>query len=597
MEIHLSGRSNIKRNPKGEVILDSKHSNKIFVVVLSIILLFPTACKKELEVVGRNGMVVSVDRFASQVGIDILKKGGNAVDAAVAVGFALAVTFPAAGNIGGGGFMIIRFPETGESVAVDFREMAPGLATPTMYLDEEGKIERSKSVVGHLAVGIPGTVMGFDLALKTYGCLSWKEVIEPAIRLAGEGFALTEGRASSFNSLKRRTNSNRRTEEIKSNAEFIKVFSKPDGTDFEEGDLFVQKDLAESLYQIAEEGPETFYQGKIADLIARDMEKHGGLITKEDLASYKAHIRKPLLGNYRGFEIISMPSPSSGGIVLIEMLNILEGFELETMKRYAPQTLHLIAEAMKLACLDRARHLGDGDFVALPVEKLTSKDYAESVRKKIRLEKAVPSEELGKDILTLEKGNDTTHYSVIDSNGLAVATTYTLNNGFGAKVVAEGTGILLNDEMDDFNSKPGYTNDRGSIGTEANLIKPYKRMLSSMTPTIVVKDGKTFMITGSPGGRTIINTVLNIIINVIDFDMNIQDAVAAARMDHEWMPDSLRIEEFIMTKRLEKRLESMGHSLRKISRQGDAHSIFIDPISGLYVGAADKRSNGSAIGY
>ncbi len=565
-----------------------KYLNKIFVVLLSIILLFPLACKKEIEIVGRNGMVVSVDQFASQVGIDILKKGGNAVDAAVAVGLALAVTYPFAGNIGGGGFMIIRSPETGESVAVDFREMAPGLATQDMYLDEEGERERSKSTIGHLAVGIPGTVKGFDLALKTYGRMSWKEVIEPAVRLADEGFALTKDRASSFNSLRERYGNF---------AELIKIFSKSDGTDFEEGDIFVQQELAESLKQIAEDGPDAFYKGKIADMIVLDMEKHGGLITKEDLANYKAHIRKPLKGNYRGFEIVSMPSPSSGGTALIEMLNILEGFELGTMKKYAPQTIHLIAETMKLAFLDRARHLGDGDFVTLPVERLISKEYAESVRKKIRLDKAVPSAELGEDILTLEKGSDTTHYSVIDSDGLAVATTYTLNNGFGAKVIAEGTGILLNDEMDDFNSKSGYTNDRGSIGTDANLIRPYKRMLSSMTPTLVVKDGKTLMITGSPGGRTIINTVLNIIINVIDFDMNIQDAVAAARMDHEWMPDRLSIEEFVVSKRLQRSLESLGHNLRKVSRQGDAHSIFIDPISGLYIGAADKRTNGWAIGY
>ncbi len=568
--------------------MKTKHTNKILIIVLSIVLLLPMACKKELEVVGRNGMVVSVDRFATQVGIDILKKGGNAVDAAVAVGLALAVTYPFAGNIGGGGFMIIRFPETGESVAVDFREMAPGLATQDMYLDEEGEIDRSKSTVGHLAVGIPGTVKGFDLVLKTYGRLSWKDVIEPAVRLADEGFALTEDRASSFNRLR---------EGNGYSAELIKIFSKPDGTDFEEGDIFVQKELAESLKQIAEDGPDAFYKGKIADLIAKDMEKHGGLITKEDLANYEAHIRKPLKGNYRGFEIVSMPTPSSGGTVLIEMLNILEGFELGTMKRYAPQTIHLIAETMKLAFLDRARHLGDGDFVTLPVERLTSKEYAESVRKKIQLEKAVPSEELGEDILTLEKGNDTTHYSVVDGDGLAVATTYTLNNGFGSKVIAEGTGILLNDEMDDFNSKSGYTNDQGSIGTDANLIKPYKRMLSSMTPTLVVKDGKTLIITGSPGGRTIINTVLNIIINVIDFDMNIQDAVAAARMDHEWMPDRLSIEEFGVSKRLGRGLMSLGHSLRKVRRQGDAHSIFIDPVSGLYIGAADKRTNGWAIGY
>lgn len=568
--------------------MTTKQRNKIFVVILSIALLFPMSCKKEMEIVGRNGMVVSVDQFASQVGIDILKKGGNAVDAAVAVGLALAVTYPFAGNIGGGGFMIIRFPETGESVAVDFREMAPGLATQDMYLDEEGEIERSKSTIGHLSVGIPGTIKGFDLVLKTYGRLSWKEVIEPAIRLAEEGFALTEDRASSFNRL---------SERYGNFTELIKIFSKSDGTDFEEGDIFVQQELAESLKQIAEEGPDAFYKGKIADLIVIDMEKHGGLITKEDLANYKAHIRKPLKGNYRGFEIVSMPSPSSGGTALIEMLNILEGFELGTMKRYAPETIHLIAETMKLAFLDRARHLGDGDFVTLPVERLISKEYAESVRKKIRLDKAVPSEELGEDILTLEKGSDTTHYSVVDSDGLAVATTYTLNNGFGSKVIAEGTGILLNDEMDDFNSKSGYTNDRGSIGTDANLIKPYKRMLSSMTPTLVVKDGKTLMITGSPGGRTIINTVLNIIINVIDFDMNIQDAVAAARMDHEWMPDRLSIEEFVLSKRLERGLVSLGHTLRKVSRQGDAHSIFIDPVSGLYVGAADKRTNGWAIGY
>lgn len=568
--------------------MKTKYLNKILVIILSIVLLFPLACKKEMEIVGRNGMVVSVDQFASQVGIDILKKGGNAVDAAVAVGLALAVTYPFAGNIGGGGFMIIRFPETGESVAVDFREMAPGLATQDMYLDEEGEIERSKSTIGHLSVGIPGTVKGFDLVLKTYGRMSWKEVIEPAIRLADEGFALTEDRASSFNSLRERYGNF---------AELIRIFSKSDGTDFEEGDIFVQQELAESLRQIAEEGPDAFYKGKIADLIVIDMEKHGGLITKEDLANYKAHIRKPLKGSYRGFEIVSMPTPSSGGTTLIEMLNILEGFELGTMKKYAPETIHLIAETMKLAFLDRARHLGDGDFVTLPVERLTSKEYAESMRKNIRLDKAVPSEELGEDILTLEKGSDTTHYSVVDSDGLAVATTYTLNNGFGSKVIAEGTGILLNDEMDDFNSKSGYTNDRGSIGTDANLIKPYKRMLSSMTPTLVVKDGKTLMITGSPGGRTIINTVLNIIINVIDFDMNIQDAVAAARMDHEWMPDRLSIEEFVLSKRLVRSLESLGHTLRKIRRQGDAHSIFIDPVSGLYVGAADKRTNGWAIGY
>ncbi|MGD2295324.1 MAG: gamma-glutamyltransferase [Candidatus Aminicenantes bacterium] len=569
-------------------MLKNTKSYKIIPLLLFVFLLVYSGCGGEKGVIGENGMVVSVDPYASQVGINILKKGGNAVDAAVAVGFALAVTYPAAGNIGGGGFMILRFPETGESVAVDFREMAPGKAAPDMYLNEEGKHERLRSSRGHLAVGIPGTVKGFDLALKTYGRLSWEEVIEPAIQLADKGFVLTEGRANSFNRLRKGS---------KESKELLRVFSKPDGSKFEEGDLFVQKDLAETLEQIAEEGPDAFYKGQIADRIALDMEKHGGLITNEDLTNYKAYVREPIIGNYRGYEVISMPTPSSGGTVLIEMLNILEGYELGRMKRFSPKTLHLIAETMKFAYLDRAKYLGDGDFVELPVEKLTSKEYAGSVRDKIQMERAVPSEEIGENILTLEKGNETTHYSVIDGDGLAVATTYTLNDGYGAKVIAEGTGILLNNEMADFNMKPDYTDDTGFIGTEANLIRPYKRMLSSMSPTIIVKDGKVFMITGSPGGRTIINTVLNVILNVIDFKMGIQDAVDAARMDHEWMPDVLRIEEHALSSRLLKSLEALGHNVRKIRRQGDAHSILVDPKTGAYIGAADKRSKGSAMGY
>jgi len=418
--------------------------------------------------------------------------------------------------------------------------------------------------------------------------LTWKDVLAPAIRLAEQGFLLTADRASSFNRVRK---------SAEDSAEFVRIFSKPDGSEFQEGDLFIQKDLAQSLKTIAEQGPDAFYKGKIGALIAQDMEKHGGWITLEDLASYEAHIRKPLVGNYRGYEIISMPSPSSGGTTLVEMLNILEGYELGKEKRYDPRTLHLIAETMKFAYLDRARYLGDGDFVDLPVDRLTSKEYADGIRAKILAERAIPSMDIGEDILTIEKGNDTTHYSVIDADGLAVSTTYTLNDGFGAKVMAEGTGILLNNEMGDFNKRPGYTDDRGTIGTDANLIRPHKRMLSSMTPTIVAKDGKTFLITGSPGGRTIINTVLNVIISVIDFDMNIQDAVAAGRMDHEWMPDRLSIEEFCVSKRGLKVLRAMGHDVRTIGRQGDAHSILVDNETGIYFGAADKRSNGSAIGY
>jgi len=329
------------------------------------------------------------------------------------------------------------------------------------------------------------------------------------------------------------------------------------------------------------------------------MKKHGGLITKEDLGKYEAFVRKPVTGTYQGYQIISMPPPSSGGTVLIEMLNILEGFDLGQKKKYAPETLHLIAETMKFAFFDRARYMGDSDFCEVPVKLLTSKSHAEDIRGKIDLKKATPSAIMGEEILTIEKAMETTHYSVIDKQGLAVATTYTLNGGYGSGVVAEGTGILLNNEMADFNMKPGYTDDKGLIGTKPNLIEPYKRMLSSMTPTVVIKDGKVYMITGSPGGRTIINTVLNVIVNVIDFNMPIQDAIDAPRMDHEWMPDLLRLEKESITEELIESLKAMGHTMKESSRwrQGDAHSILIDPITGLYYGAADKRSQGSAIGY
>lgn len=542
-------------------------------------------------VVSKSGMVVSVDEYASRVGIEILKKGGNAVDTAVAVGFALAVTYPSAGNIGGGGFMIIRFADTKEAVALDFREIAPGHATADMYLDDEGKYVMGKSLYGYLAVGVPGTLKGFELAMEKYGSLNWEDVIGPAIELSEKGFKLTKRRADSFNWLKKRFKHG--TEE------FFRIFSKPDGSEFKEGDIFINKDLARSLRLIAEHGSDAFYRGQIAESIAKDMEKHGGLITKEDLASYKAFIRKPLTGTHQGYQIISMPPPSSGGTILIEMLNILEKYNLGQMERYAPETLHVIAETMKFAYFDRAKYMGDTDFVEVPVDLLTSKKHAEEIREKIDPEKAIPSRKIGQEILTLEKAKETTHFSVIDKTGLAVATTYTLNGGFGAGVVAKGTGILLNNEMDDFNVTPGYTDNKGLIGTKPNLIEPHKRMLSSMSPTIICKDGKVFMITGSPGGRTIINTVLNVIINVIDFNMPIQDAVDAPRMDHEWMPDRLRLEREGLPNDVIEALRSMGHTIGRSRswEQGDAHSILIDPKTGIYYGAADKRSEGSAIGY
>jgi len=564
---------------------------RFFIILILLANLFFCAAPENNGVVGKNGMVVSVDEYASQVGIDILKKGGNAVDAAVAVGFALAVTFPAAGNIGGGGFMIIRSPDTEEAVALDFREIAPGKATPDMYLDEKRNYVEERSLYGHLAVGVPGTVKGFELAMEKYGNLKWEDVIKPAVELAEKGFKLNKRRADSFNVLNKRFKWG--TEE------FFRVFSKPDGSEFKEGDIFIQEDLARSLRLIAEHGSQAFYKGQIAELIAQDMKKHGGLITKEDLGKYEAFVRKPVTGTYRGYQIISMPPPSSGGTALIEMLNILEGFDLGQKERYAPETLHLIAETMKFAFFDRARYMGDSDFSEIPFKLLTSKSHAEDIRGKIDLKKATPSAIMGEEILTIEKAKETTHYSVIDKEGLAVATTYTINGWFGSGVVAEGTGILLNNEMADFNMKPGYTDDKGLIGTKPNLIEPYKRMLSSMTPTLVIKDGKVYMITGSPGGRTIINTVLNVIVNVVDFNMPLQDAIDAARMDHEWMPDLLRLEKGAITEELIESLKAMGHKMKESSRwrQGDAHSILIDPITGLYYGAADKRSQGSAIGY
>jgi len=564
-----------------------KKRNIILITFIIISVFLPVHVFTQ-TVTDRNGMVVSVDEYASNIGVEILKEGGNAVDAAVAVGFALAVTYPPAGNIGGGGFMIIRFPDTGKSVAVDFREKAPGKASPDMYLDENGNYVRDRSYTGHLAVGVPGTVRGFELVMKKYGTLSWEKVIEPAIKLAEKGFVLNERMADSFNSMKKR---------FKNCDELLRIFSKADNSDFKEGDIFIQKDLAKSLELIAENGSEAFYKGKIAELIVRDMEKHGGLITEDDLLNYEAKIRKPVKGTYRDYDIISMPPPSSGGIILIEMLNILEGYPLGKMERYAPETLHVISETMKFAYLDRAKYLGDEDFVKVPVEMLTSKDYAKTIREKINPEKAVPSAVIGENILTVDESNETTHYSVIDKNGIAVSTTYTLNGGYGAGVIAEGTGILLNNEMADFNMKPGYTDERGLIGTDPNIIKPYKRMLSSMTPTIIVKDGRTHMITGSPGGRTIINTLLNVIINVIDFNMDIQNAVNAARIHHQWMPDLLRIENEEIPADAINSLREMGHNIDLRWRQGDAHSILIDPVTGIYYGAPDKRSNGVAAGY
>jgi len=533
-----------------------------------------------------KGLVVSTSSLASDVGAAILNKGGNAVDAAVATAFALAVTHPSAGNIGGGGFMIVRHP-SGESVAIDYRERAPLKSTPEMYVDSEGKIDRSLIRSGYLGCGVPGTIRGLERAHRQYGSLAWQDLVMPAVQLAEEGFALSESLAGSLNRQLEGT--------MGKFTSSVAAYGKPGGGNWSAGDRIVLRDLAKSLRAIATEGPDVFYTGWIADLIEKDMAANGGIITREDLAQYEPRVREPVRGSFRDYGIISMPPPSSGGTALIEMLNILENFELKKYGRFSSETFHLMIEAMRRAFLDRARHLGDPDFVEVPVAHLTSKEYAKKLAATINMDKPSNSFELGKDIVTVtneSESEETTHFSVIDKNGMAVANTYTLESGFGSKVVIKGGGFLMNNEMGDFNKKPGLTNLRGDIGTKPNLIVPGKRMLSSMTPTMVTKDGKLVLVTGSPGGRTIISTVLSIVLSVTEFGMNGRQAVDAARLHHQWLPDNIRIEKTIPPEVLIQ-LQEMGHDVKVQRGQGDGHTIFVDLAGGLAYGANDKRSSDS----
>jgi gamma-glutamyltranspeptidase/glutathione hydrolase len=539
------------------------------------------ATQADLGVPSKDGLVVCVSTPACDAGASILAKGGNAVDAAVATAFALAVTHPSAGNIGGGGFMIVR-TASGKATSFDYRERAPLKATQTMYLGPDGQIVRSLTNAGYLAPGVPGTVRGLELAHKKFGKLPWRTVVEPSVALA-EGFTISAGLARSLN------------REVQGPmAPFpasVAAFGKPGGGDWAEGDRLVQADLAKTLRAIADDGPKVFYKGWIADRIAEDMKANGGLISKEDLAGYKAHERAPLRGSYKGYDIISMPPPSSGGVALVEMLNILEPYDLKTKGLLTPAALHLQIEAMRRAYLDRARFLGDPDFVRVPVANLTSKSYAKIVAGSLDQARASSSADLGKDILTppATEPDETTHFSVIDRDGLAVTSTYTLEGGFGSHVVVKGTGFLLNNEMGDFNKKPGETNATGDIGTAANLIAPGKRMLSSMTPTMVVRDGKLVLLTGSPGGRTIINTVFTIVLGVTEYGLNGRQAVDLARMHHQWLPDRATLEEGAVPDETLNALKAMGHEVRMQGRQGDAHSIWIGP-DGTAYGVEDRRT-------
>jgi gamma-glutamyltranspeptidase/glutathione hydrolase len=529
----------------------------------------------------RHGMVVAVSPPGADTGRTILLAGGNAVDAAVATAFAMAVTYPSAGNLGGGGFMVIH-PAGGKSapVVIDYRETAPAAARRTMFA-------RKDSWYSHKAVGVPGTVAGLALAHKRFGHLPWKDVVMPAVKLAEDGFRIDDQLAGSLNWI---------VGSFQVTPEMRRVLGKDGGkSEWQPGDRLVQKDLGATLRRIAEHGAEGFYQGKTAELLVQEMKAGGGLIAREDLSSYRARERAPIHGTYRGHDVYAPPPPSSGGICLVEMLNVLENFDLKKQGRWSAATLHLLAETMRRAYCDRARFLGDGDFVKIPAH-LTSKDYAKKLARSIDPKKATPSEDLAKDVPILPEGDSTTHFSVLDVDGMAVSNTYTLERSYGSRIVVHGAGFLLNNEMIDFNWFPGQTRRDGTIGTDANTIAPGKRMLSSQTPTIVARDGKVVLITGSPGSRTIINTVLNVVVNVLDFDMDVQAAVDAPRLHHQWFPDELRFEATRDHPAAVARLRAMGHKVHG-SRQGDAHSIAVHPKTGAITGAADRRINGKAAGF
>jgi gamma-glutamyltranspeptidase/glutathione hydrolase len=551
----------------------------IFLAALTAI---PAATERDPGVSSRAGLVVCTSAPACDAGASILSQGGNAVDAAVATAFALAVTHPSAGNIGGGGFMVVR-DAAGEATTFDYREKAPLASTRTMYL-RDGKIDIRLTRTGYIAPGVPGTVRGLALAHKRFGKLPWRDVVMPAVQLADGGFPLSESLARSLNS--------QVAGPMAPYPASVAAYGKPGGGKWVAGDRLVLKDLAKTLRAIASDGPDVFYKGWIADRIAADMAANGGLITKKDLAAYEAKERAPVRGTYRGYDIIAMPPPSSGGVALVEMLNILEPFDLKAKDRNSAESLHLQIEAMRRAYLDRARFLGDADFVDVPVERLTSKEYAKTLSAGIDPAHATSSVELGKDIVTPDQTgepDETTHFSIVDKNGMAVSNTFTLEGGFGSHVVVKGAGFLLNNEMGDFNKHPGVTDLKGNIGTPANLIDPGKRMLSSMTPVILTKNGKLALVTGSPGGRTIINTVLSVVLGVTEFGLNIRDAVDAPRMDHEWLPDTVRIEKDGVPADVVEKLRAMGHTVNVGGRQGDANSILVDD-AGVAWGANDART-------
>lgn len=555
-----------------------------------LLLLSSTACAREDRRQAtpyrvENGLVVSQELHASEAGLSILRKGGNAVDAAIATAFALAVTHPAAGNLGGGGFMVVMLGD-GTSTTFDFRERAPAASRPDMFLDKDGKYDSARHHFSHLAVGVPGSVAGLQLAHQRLGKLSWRELVEPAVRLASKGFKVSPGLAADLAG---------RLKGFSRYPATLAQFSR-EGEAYRAGDVLEQKELAETLERIRDRGAAGFYQGETAELLVAEMRRGGGLVSLEDLRDYRAVERKPVRGTFAGYDIIAMPPPSSGGVALVEMLNLLEQNGIDETSFRSPQEVHLLTEAMRRAYADRARHLADTDFVPVPVEKLTSKKYARSLSATINPRKASRSSPT--TFTWPVKGSETTHLSVVDSQRMSVALTTTLEYSYGSRIVVPGAGFLLNNEMGDFNPRAGLTTEKGLIGTKPNLVAPGKRMLSSMSPTIVAKAGRPVLVVGSPGGRTIINTVLGIIINHLVHGLPIQDAVDSPRLHHQWLPDKLLVEAGALSAASRTTLEGMGHTVEeREGTQGSAMAISVGGDGKLEAGCDRRRPDSAAAGY
>lgn len=561
------------------------HKKNTFILLLFLLLSYALLAQPSQEgVKAQKAMVVSAHPDATQIGLDILKKGGNAYDAAIAVQFALCISFPQAGNIGGGGFLVYRKAD-GEIGSLDYREKAPLAATRDMYLNEQGDADAQKSRLGHLAVGVPGSVDGMVQIHQKMGKLPWKDLVQPTIDLARRGVVLTEREASYYNFTRKAF--------LEANAE-APYFIRDQA--WKKGDTLKHLDLAKTFERIRDQGRAGFYEGKTAELFLEEMKRGGGIISQADLDSYRAVWRRPITGNYKGYGLISMGPPSSGGILLVQMLRMLEPYKLAEMAWHSPEAIQLITEVERRAYADRAKYLGDSDFYPVPIDNLLAPKYIQQRMANYQAQKATKSSEIQAGTWTYPESEETTHFSIVDEEGNAASITTTLNGGFGSKVVVQGAGFILNNEMDDFSAKPGSPNMYGLVGGEANAIHPQKRMLSSMTPTIVEKDGKLFMIVGTPGGSTIITSVMQVILNVVEYDMGMQSAVSAKRFHHQWLPDYIYTESNTFNNKTTEALEAMGYSIRGRGNIGRVDAILVLP-DGTLEGGADPRGDDKAMGY